>query len=125
MDQHLKLLAQTPCFEGLGPLGKLCGTGEEAATTATSKLTNFISIAIGIMTMVAFLWFLFLLVTGALSWMASEGEKTKVQTARKKITYGLIGLIIVISAIFIAKIIGTIFGIDFLDIGGFINNIWQ
>lgn len=118
---YLLVQATTPCLQGIGPLGELC----DDPSKASSKFTNFISMAIGIMTIVAFIWFLFLLVTGALSWMASEGDKTKVQTARKKITYGLVGLIIVISAIFLAKIIGAIFGIDFLDIGGFINNIWQ
>lgn len=123
MDQHLKLLATatTPCLQGIGPLGELC----DNPSVASSKFTGFISLAIGVMTVVAFMWFLFLLVTGAMSWMASEGDKAKVQTARKKITYGLIGLIIVISAIFLAKIIGTIFGIDFLDVGGFINNVWK
>lgn len=109
--------ATTPCLQGIGPLGQLCGK----ESTAAQKFSDFISTTIGIMTIVAFIWFIFILFTGAISWLGSEGDKVKVQTAQKRITHGLVGVIFVISAIFLIKLIGAIFGIDFLDIVGLLN----
>lgn len=121
-----KLLAQTPVnlgtFEGLGPLGTPSAT---QADPGASALTNFISKAIGIMTIVAFIWFIFQLFIGAISWLGSGGDKAKLQEAQKKITTAVIGLVIVISAIFLTKIIGAIFGIDILDLTNFITTLGQ
>lgn len=117
------LLAQTPIqldpFIGVGPLGKPTATLEDPGATA---FTNFLSKTIGILTVIAFIWFIFTLFTGAISWLSSGGDKTKLQNAQKQITNGIIGLVIVISAIFLMKIIGTIFGIDILNIGEFIKS---
>lgn len=103
-------------LEGLGPLGKLLGLTRTDVTPAAQTFTQVLSKAIGIITVIGFIWFLFTIFIGAISWLTSGGEKTKLQNAQKQITNGLIGLVLVISAIFLAKLIGTIFGIDFLDI---------
>lgn len=122
MAQQINLLAQaaqTDCLKGIGPLGDLCGK----ESTAAQKFSGFISATIGIMTIVAFIWFIFVLFTGAISWLGSEGDKVKVQTAQKRITHGLVGVIIVISAIFLIKLVGVVFGIDILDIAGMMTNL--
>ena len=102
-------LAPVGGFKGIGTLGSPTGTGIMA-------FSSFISMVIGVMTMVAFLWFTFVLITGAISIISSNGDKQAMETARKKITSGVIGLIIVISAVFILDLIGTIFGIKFLNL---------
>ena len=120
-----KLLAETPVdlgrFVGLGPLGSPSAT---EADPGTSALANFISTVIGIMTVIAFIWFIFTLFIGAIGWLASGGDKAKLQEAQKKITTSIIGLTIVISAIFLIKIIGVIFGIDILAIQDLIKSLW-
>lgn len=109
-------------LEGLGPLGKPIAT---PADPGASALTDFISKAIGIMTIVAFIWFIFQLFIGAISWLGSGGDKAKLQEAQKKITTAVVGLVIVISAIFLTKIISAVFGIDILDLTNFITTLGQ
>ena len=121
-----KLLAETPVdlgrFVGLGPLGSPSAT---EADPGTSALANFISTVIGIMTVIAFIWFIFPLFIGAIGWLASGGDKARLQEAQKKIPTAIIGLVIVISAIFLIKIIEVIFGINILAIQDLIINLGQ
>lgn len=91
-------------FKGFGPLGNPSGSGIDIFST-------FISSTIGLMTIIAFIWFLFLLITGAIGIMTAGGDKAAVEAARKKITNGITGLIIVIIATFILSLIGTLLGI--------------
>lgn len=108
----MKLLAQTldfGTFKGFGPLGNPTGTG-------INQFSNVISTTIGVMTIVAFIWFTFTLITGAIGIMTAGSDKAGLENARKKITSGIIGLVIVISAVFVLDLIGTIFGIPFLNI---------
>jgi len=107
-------------FEGLGPLGNPIATPEDPGT---STLTKFISTTIGIMTIVGIIWFIFVLFSGAIAWLSSGGDKQKLQNAQKQITTGLTGLIIVLSAIFLAKIAGSIFGMDLLNIQALIGKL--
>lgn len=130
MVQQTNLLAEKSLgyLEGIGPLGKdtiswseiACAEG---AGNAPCILSKFISTIIGVMTIVAFIWFIFTLFTGAIAWLSSGGDKQKLQNAQKQITTGLTGLIIVISAIFLIKIVGVIFGFDILDITKIISDL--
>lgn len=121
-----KLLVQIPknlgTFEGIGPLGTPSAT---QADPGASALTNFISKAIGIMTVVAFIWFIFQLFIGAISWLGSGGDKAKLQEAQKKITTAVVGLVIVVSAIFLTKIIEAVFDINILNLKELIVNLWE
>lgn len=108
----MKLLADTIDFgqlKGVGPLGSPTDTG----------ITNFqtvISSAIGVMTIVAFIWFVFVFITGAIGIISSGGDKTALESASKRITNGIIGVVVVIAAIAVVSLLGTIFGIEFLNI---------
>ena len=96
-------------FTGFGPLGKPTGTGINAFAT-------FLSTAIGLLTLIAIIWFVFVIVTGAIGIISSGGDKQAIESARKRITTGIIGLVIVIAAIFIIDLIGYLLGIPFLNI---------
>ena len=111
-------------FEGIGPLG---GEGKmlEDPTTAIYWFARFISNIIGIMTIIAFIWFLFSFLSGAISWLSSSGDKNKLQEAQKKITSALVGLVIVIAAIFIVRLVEIILGIKILSISDLLLNIWK
>jgi hypothetical protein len=111
------------------PLGNLRGTGllgleNIAAGNAPDILNLLLSTLIGVMTMIAALWFLFQVIIGAYSWITAGGDKTAIENARKSILNGLMGLSIVIAAIFILDLVGELFRLPFItDPGGFIRNI--
>ncbi|MBU0998106.1 hypothetical protein KJ570_01035 [Patescibacteria group bacterium] len=108
-----KLLTQkaTTLGEPLKGIGKLGLEGEDAAN-APILFNNIISMAIGIITIVAFIWFLFKLITGAIAIMSAGSDKQALENAKSSITMGIIGLIITVSAIFLADLIGNILGIE-------------
>jgi hypothetical protein len=69
------------------------------------------------MTIVAIIWAVFSLITGAIGIISSGGDKQALENARKKITTGIIGLIIVIIALLIIELIGYFLGVgDLLNI---------
>lgn len=115
----IKLLADIPLapsggFTGFGKLGTPTGEGWGIAT-----FTSFLSKTIGLLTIVAFIWFVFTFVTGAISIITSGGDKAALESAKKKITTGVIGVIVVIAALFIIEIGGKLIGIDdVLNIAG-------
>ena len=124
MDQ-INFIAQVPKdlgnIEGLGPLGNAVVSNSDPGV---SIFTKFLSNIVGVLTIVGVIWFIFVLFDGAFKWLSSAGDKVKYQEAQKKITYGLTGLIIVISAIFIVKLVGFFFGIDdILSINGLFNRL--
>lgn len=96
-------------FTGFGPLGNPEGTG-------ITTFSTFLSTAIGVMTIVAFIWFVFVFLTGAISIIGSGGDKQAFEGAKKRITTGLVGVIVIISSMFIISLIGQIFNIPFLDL---------
>ena len=97
-------------IEGLGRLG-LEGEG---AGLAGGIFNKFISAVIGLMTIIAVIYFTFLLISGAYAMMSAGGDSKKLQSAQTRISNGLIGLVVVISAIFVIKLIGWIFGFEMI-----------
>jgi len=95
-------------FKGFGKLGL---QGDSAASNADTTFKNFLSSVIGIMTIVAIIWFVFLFITGAIAYMSSGGDKAAIESARKKIVNGIIGLVLVIIAIFVVRLIGYLLGV--------------
>jgi hypothetical protein len=98
-------------LKGFGSLGLDVPGGGAAAPGIFNK---FISGTIGLMTVIAAIWFTFLVITGAYGIMSSGGDKTAMETARKIITSGVVGFIVVIAAIFIVELIGKIIGFDLI-----------
>lgn len=92
-------------ISGIGPLGL------ETGGDAPSLFAQVISGTIGLMTIIAAIWFLFTLVTGAIGIISSGGDQQAYESARKRIATGVIGIVVVIAAIFIMDLIATILGI--------------
>lgn len=113
-------------FTGFGKLG-LEG---QAPASAIITFKDFISSAIGVMTIIAIIWFVFVFITGSISYLASGGDKANIESARKRIVNGLIGLVLTIAAVFIIRLIGFLLGIPdilnfpllFVKAGGLIVN---
>lgn len=97
-------------LEGVGPLGTPGG-----ASGGATLFNNIISSVIGLITIIAGIWFVFLLITGAIGIMSAGGDKAAMEEARKRITSGLIGLIVVVAGIFLVDLIGGFLGLDILQ----------
>ena len=109
----MKIAASLPIgppdgFQGRGTIGL---EGQDP-TLAGDILSNVLSTVIGVMTVIAILWFIFLLLIGAFGVMSAGADKNKVAEAQARISNGLIGLIITFSAIAIIMVVGYIFGIS-------------
>ena len=86
--------------------------GSGAYTKGGTIIGNLISAIGGLFFIFAFcLTFLYLL-TGGLSWLTSGGDKSKLETARDKITNALVGLVIVAAAYAVFALVGQFFGLD-------------
>ena len=116
-----KLISQIPTtlpgtINGIGNIGQSAG--------AESRFAKIISSAIGLITILAFIFFLFTLITGAIGIITSGGDKGRLEEARGRITTGVIGVIVVISGIFIVDLIARLLGIpNILNIPAMINLI--
>ncbi|MBP8591026.1 hypothetical protein KBI33_00970 [Candidatus Shapirobacteria bacterium] len=110
----------------IAPSGGLEGLGPTAPATPTEvgeSTAHLVSVVIGFFTLVAGLWFLYQLISGGYAYMSAGGNKEKAQTASQKMSQALIGLVIVVLAIFMINLLGYILGIDFLNIGKVIQNL--
>jgi hypothetical protein len=89
--------------------------GSESGFGALTNLETIISNVIGLMTVLAGLFFLFQFLTAALSWVTSGGEKGKLESARNQMLNATIGLVLVIAAYSIIGLIGRVVGLDLLQ----------
>jgi hypothetical protein len=120
------LIAQIPIypengFTGEGPFGL-----EDGYSEAGLLFNRFVSSTVGLLTIVAGIWFIFVFITGAISVIGSGGDKVKVEAARNRILHGIIGLAVTVAAIFTIELIGRILGLDLiLNPAEFVENIWS
>jgi hypothetical protein len=107
-------------FRGFGPLGL---EGIFNAREGFNVFARVISSTVALLTVIAFIWFSFKLVIGAIGIISAGGDKGKLAKSREDITNGLVGLVIVISAIFIVGLLGILFDIDILNLSDLIFNL--
>lgn len=65
--------------------------------------------------LIGFITFLIYFLIGGLNWITSQGDKNKIEEAKKQLTNAIIGLFIVFSIFLIIKIIGWVLGISNLQ----------
>lgn len=112
------------CGEEFGFIAKaLCGIEKGEDAKVGIQLNAVVSTIVGVMTVVAAIWFIFQFITAGYQWISSGGDKTNLQQARDKITNSMIGLIIVVSAWIIIGVIGKIVGLDILNPGQILINL--
>ena len=75
---------------------------------------NIFSLGITLMIITAIIIAIFFLIWSGIQWITSEGDKQKLQAARNRLTYSIIGLVIVLVAFFIVNIMGTLFGVKLI-----------
>jgi len=81
-------------------------------TGGLNKVEDLIQGGITILLISAVIIALFFLIWGGIAWITSSGDKAKVDAARNRIVYSVIGLVVAFSAFFIVNIVGQFLGID-------------
>lgn len=94
-------------------------TGVEAAST----LEHIASMAIGGITLVAAVYFMFVLIIAGFTWLSSAGESGKLENARNMMTNGIVGLVIIIASYALIGAIGSMLGINILRFGELLLNL--
>lgn len=94
-------------LEGIGPLGTPGG-----AEGAADLFDDIISSTIGLITIIAGIWFIFLIISGGIGIMTAGGDKASLEGARRRITTGIIGLAVVVAGIFLVQLIGGLLGFE-------------
>lgn len=103
---------------GIGPLGNFA-----ACTGSVPLFVRVISIIIGVLTAFGSLWFIFQLFLGAINWISAGGDKQQIETARKRLTNAVVGLLIVVASYAIIAVVGAFLGIDIINFEVMIQNL--
>jgi hypothetical protein len=81
------------------------------AKVATNQLENIISTTIGALTLIAIIFFTLQLIFAGYSFMSAQGDKSKVEAARKRLTDGILGITIVVVAYGVGALIASLTGL--------------
>jgi hypothetical protein len=95
-----------------GAIGGPGATGTQGGTALGRIISNMVAALFIFGFLAAFL----LLITGAISWLTSGGDKGKLEAARDKIINAIVGLIILASVWAIIMIVGQLVGLDITNI---------
>ncbi len=76
-------------------------------------LSNFFNTAIQLIYIVAGLLFVFMVIISALQWITSGGDKEAVAGARNRLTFAIIGIVVLALAFVIIRVLGQITGFEF------------
>lgn len=90
--------------------------GGNAAEEGGSTLANLIAVLWKTVIIVGGLAFLIFFVWGGIEWITAGGDKQKIETAKNKLTQGLIGLAVLAGSLVIIKFASQAIGIDLLNI---------
>jgi uncharacterized membrane protein len=89
-------------------LGGCDGGGQTGGTIIGKLIGNIVSVVFILGFCLAFAY----LLTGAVSWITSNGEKGQLEAARNKITHAIIGLIILASVYAIMTLVTNFLGLS-------------
>ena len=118
MTNNLLALRETSLgrISGVGPLGNYL--------QSTNRLQNILSATVGILTLVALIWFLFGIATNALKIITSGDDSNAVSSAKKKMANSVIGFVITLTTVFIVNVVFRMLGLnDILETGNALNSI--
>lgn len=92
------------------------GGGELSSYTGKAFIQAVLPAIITFALIVGAIFFVFMLITGAIQWISSGGDKGGLEAAKSKITNALIGIVILFSFFAIGSLIGNFFGVDIMAI---------
>lgn len=76
-------------------------------------LSTFFNTAIQLIYIVAGILFVFMVIVSALQWILSGGDKEAVSNARNRLTFAIIGIVVLALAFVIIRVLGQITGFEF------------
>ena len=79
---------------------------------ATTQFEKLVSNLIGVLTIVAVLFFAIQIIFAGFSFISSGGYEKVIETSRKKLTNGVLGLFIVVVAVGIGSLIAKLLGLN-------------
>jgi hypothetical protein len=98
----MKLLAlQIP--DGQGNPIQIGGVGG-MPEGGTNALANIVGVGFDLLILTAVLLCLIWFIWGAINWMMSEGDKQKINQARQKLVYSIIGLVVTFASFLIVNV---------------------
>ena len=113
-----KLIADKTYDNLTGP-----GLNPTSGVEATTMFEKLASNLVGIITIVAVLFFAVQIIFAGYGFISSGGDEKEMETNRKKLTNGVLGLFIVIVAVGITSLIAKLLGLNNpLDINTMFNN---
>jgi formate-dependent nitrite reductase membrane component NrfD len=120
VHQYLtKLLAQASYT-----MPTIKGPGIDPGTNGTTALEKIISQIIGVLTIVAVIYFAIQVIIAGYNYISSEGDEKKLEAARQSLTNGVLGLVIVVVAVGLGSLIATLAGIpNVLDLNTMFTNM--
>ncbi len=86
--------------------------GQGAKEQGTKGLGVLIGNLVGLLFIGGFILSLFFLITGAISWITSGGDKNNLENARNRIVHAIMGLIILAAVWAIFTLVGQFVGLD-------------
>ncbi len=95
-----------PAQKLASPSGIPSTLGGDFSTSGAALFQTGVSWLLYIATALA----IFMLMWGGIQWITSSGDPEKVASAKKKLTFAIMGLVIAIGAFFIVRVIVTVLG---------------
>ena len=115
LAQVSKKIGEEP-LRGFGSLGLPGVTISSSSIQEVMAVFNQpISTVIGVMTIIAGIWFIFNFIIGVYGYLTAGGNQESLQKATAKISQSLIGLVIIVAAYAVISLIGSILGLDVLN----------
>lgn len=75
-------------------------------------LEKFISGAIGILTIVAVIYFTLSFIFAGYTFISANGDEKKIEQAKNQLTQSILGIVIVVTAVLLTNLLGKILGIN-------------
>jgi hypothetical protein len=101
----------------------LTGPGIQPSTTNTpaTQIEGILSTVIGFLTIVAVIYFVIQIILAGYAFISGQGDEKKIETARKKLTDGILGLTIVVVAFGVGAFISSLLGLgNVFDLNEFV-----
>lgn len=90
----------------------------------TSGLETIISQVIGVLTIVAFIYFAIQIILAGYAFITSNGDAKNIETSSKRLTQGILGVTIVVLSLALSALIAKIAGINnIFDLNALFNSM--
>jgi hypothetical protein len=99
----------------------LTGPGIQPTNDPAKQVEDILSNVIGFLTIVAVIFFVIQIILAGYGFISGQGDEKKIETSRKKLTDGILGLTIVVVAFGVGAFISTLLGLQTTDGGSIFN----